>query len=258
MPPVQEREAPAEQSVDALALQKGMPANIEAEKFVLGLVLVDDAAFPQVAGTLEEDDFAIEKHRRIFRCMRELNDRGERIEYMTLSNELNKFKLLENIGGIAYLASLTEGMPRLASIESYVRIVKNKSVLRRLIDTAREISSNCFEEGREVDEILADAERAVMKVGGNLLRSGLESPHETLSGFEGGVDAFLDPSRRAKGLQTPFLRFNELTNGLRGGQLVILAARPAMGKTAMALEHGVLCLDATRGRTGQNCRDLLS
>lgn len=234
-PRVAEQGALAEQSVEALALQKGMPTNIEAEKFVLGIVMVDDGTFPQVAGTLDADDFAIEKHRRIFRCLRELNDRGERIDVMTVANELGKFKHLEDVGGIAYLASLTEGMPRLENIESYTRIVKHKSILRTLIHTARDITANCIQEGREVDEILADAERAVMKVGGDLLRSGLQSPRETLEQLEGGLDAFLDPSKRAQGLPSPFTQFDEFTNGMRGGQLIVLAARPAMGKTAMAL-----------------------
>ena len=227
--------ATQEQSVRDLAQQQGMPVNIEAETFVLGSILLDYTKFAQVAGILDEDDFAIEKHRRIFTCMRELNDRGEMIEYLTLSNELQKFKQLQNVGGVAYLASLTDGMPRLASIDSYVKIVKNKSVLRKLIHACREIEAACIQEGREVDDILADSETAVMRVGNDLLRSGLESPKETISKFEGGVEAFLDPNRRPKGLTTPFYRFDELTNGLRGGQLIILAGRPAMGKTAMAL-----------------------
>lgn len=234
-PPVEEQGVLAEQSVEALALQKGMPTNIEAEKFVLGIVMVDEGTFPQVAGTLDANDFAIEKHRRIFRCLRELNGRGERIDLMTVANELGKFKHLEDVGGIAYLASLTEGMPRLENIESYTRIVKHKSILRTLIHTARDITANCIQEGREVDEILADAERAVMKVGGDLLRSGLQSPRETLEQLEGGIEAFLDPGKRAQGLPSPFTQFDEFTNGMRGGQLIVLAARPAMGKTAMAL-----------------------
>ena len=212
-----------------------MPVNIEAEMFVLGTVLLDDATFAQVAGVLEEGDFSTEKHRRIFSCMQKLHERGERIEYLTLGNELVKFKWLENVGGIAYLAELTEGMPRLASIESYVRIVKNKSVLRKLIHTAQGIVASCLQESREVDEILADSETAVMKVGNDLLRSGLESPKESIEGYPGGLEAFLDPTKRPQGLSTPFYEFNEMTNGLRGGQLIVLAARPAMGKTAMAM-----------------------
>lgn len=229
---------PPEQDVNALALKQGMPTNIEAEMFVLGSVLLDGGIFPQVAGALEEDDFATEKHKRIFASMRELQNRGEAIEYLTLGNELKKFQHLDAVGGIAYIASLTEGMPRLENIESYIKIVKNKSVLRRLIQASQETIANCIQEGREVDDILADAESSVMRVGNELLRSGLQSPRETIETFEGGLEAFLDPSKRVKGLGGPFYKFDEMTNGLLPGQLVVLAARPAMGKTAMALNIG--------------------
>lgn len=229
MPPVQEKD------VSALALQQGMPINTEAEMFVLGSVLLDDSKFAQVAAVLDSDDFATEKHRRIFACMRELDNRGERIEYLTLSNELEKFKHLQSVGGIAYIASLNEGMPRLSSIDSYIKIVKNKSLLRKLIATSQAIIADCIQEGREVDEILADSESAVMKVGDQILRSGLQSPQETITEFPGGEAAFLDPSMRTKGLTGPFVDFDEMTNGMLGGQLIVIAARPAMGKTAMAL-----------------------
>ena len=229
MDPVQE------QQVKELISQKGMPTSIEGETFVLGTVLLDDSKFAQVAGVLSEDDFAVEKHKRIFSCMTELHTRGERIDYMTLVNELDKFKHLEHVGGVAYIASLTQGMPRLENIDSYVKIVKNKSILRQLIHAANKIVADCIQEGREVDEILAASETAIMKVGTAQLRSGLESPQETLTRYEGGVDAFLDPTKRPKGLAGPFHRFEELTNGMRPGQLIVLAGRPAMGKTAMAL-----------------------
>lgn len=229
MPPNQEKD------FAALALKKGMPMNTEAEMFVLGTVLLDHSKFAQVAGRLEESDFAVEKHRRIFSGMQRLYERGAPIEYLTLIDELKRHGHLKNIGGIAYLAALTEGMPRLESIDSYVVLVKNKSVLRRLIYAAQGIIADCINETGEVDDILADSEKSVMSVGSELLRSGLESPAETLKNMEGGAAAFLDPNRRAKGLFTPFLRFNDLTNGFRGGQLIVLAGRPAMGKTAMAL-----------------------
>lgn len=209
--------------------------SIEGEKFVLGTILLDDRKFPEVAAALDEGDFSTNRHQRIFQGMRRLNERGEGIEILTLGNELKKLKLLDRTGGYAYLAGLTEGMPRLSSIQSYVKIVKDRSVLRKLIHTAQGIVARCFEAEHEVDDILAESESAVMKVGNELLRSGLESPGETIKGFEGGLRSFLDPSRRERGLSTPFHAFNEMTTGLRGGQLIILAARPAMGKTAMAL-----------------------
>ena len=223
------------QQVGTAITQQGMPTSLEGETFVLGAVLLDDSKFPQAAAMLEEDDFAVEKHRCIFVAMRELHTRGERIDYMTLTNELEKSKHLDHVGGAAYVASLTQGMPRREYIESYAKIVKDKSLLRQLIHTANKIIATCVEDRLEVDDILATSERDVMKVGTSVLRSGLESPQETLSRYEGGVNSFLDPSKRPKGLMSPFLRFNEFTNGFRPGQLIILAARPAMGKTAMAL-----------------------
>ena len=237
MPPDQPQQASAviSQQTSTAITQQGMPTSLEGETFVLGAILLDDSKFPQVAAMLGEDDFAAEKHRRIFASMRELYTRGERIDYMTLVNELGKFKHLEHVGGVSYVASLTQGMPRREYIESYAKIVKDKSLLRQLIHTANNIIATCVEDGREVDEILATSETAVMQVGNRVLRSGLESPEETLGRYEGGLDAFLDPTRRPKGLMSPFFKFNEYTNGFRPGQLIILAARPAMGKTAMAL-----------------------
>ena len=237
MPPDQPQQASAviSQQTSTAITQQGMPTSLEGETFVLGAILLDDSKFPQVAAMLGEDDFAAEKHRRIFASMRELYTRGERIDYMTLVNELGKFKHLEHVGGVSYIASLTQGMPRREYIESYAKIVKDKSLLRQLIHIANSIIATCVEDGREVDEILATSETEVMKVGSRMLRSGLESPEETLQRYEGGVNAFLDPSKRPKGLMSPYFKFNEYTNGFRPGQLVVLAARPAMGKTAMAL-----------------------
>ena len=227
----------AKQDVNAIALQQGLPVNLEAEMFVLGTVLLDNEKFAEVSGALTEEDFSTEKHRRILRCMEKLSERGERIEYLTLSDELAKFKWLENVGGIAYIAGLTDGMPRLASIDSYVRIVKDKSTLRKLIAAANAIVADCLQpEGRDVGEILADSESAVMKVGNALLRSSeLQTARDTIEKGEGGTTGFLNPSKLSPGLETPFYDFNEMITGMRPGQLIILAGRPSMGKTAMAL-----------------------
>lgn len=222
-------------SPDALALEKGLPTNIEAEKFVLGSVLLDDTLFAQVAGALDADDFAIEKHRRMFARMADLSERGERIEYLTLINELEKHGQLESVDGISYISSLNEGLPRLTSIDSYIKIVKDKSLLRQLIFTSRTVISSCIDESREVDEILAEAESAVMKVGDRQLQTGLENPRRTIENYPGGMQTFLDPSRRPQGLAGPFHQFEEMTTGMHGGQLIVIAGRPAMGKTSLAL-----------------------
>lgn len=222
-------------SSDAGEAAGRVPNSVEAEQFVLGTILLDHTMFSQVAGRLERTDFFSGKHVRIFSCMEKLHERGDRIEYLTLRDELEKAGRLKDAGGVAYLASLTTGMPRLDSIDTYVSLVKDKSVLRKLINVASVIIAECRNEADPVPEVLANAEKAVSGVGSQLLRKGLESPKETLENFDGGEEAFLNPHLQAQGVQTPFQRFNELTNGLRGGQLIVIAGRPAMGKTAMAL-----------------------
>lgn len=202
---------------------------------MLGSILLADAVFPQVAGTLDADDFVLEKHRKIFERMSDLHARSEKIDYVTLANELIKNNQLEACDGVAYLSALTEGLPRLENIDSYVRIVKDKALLRKLIYTSQHIMGQCLEAGEEVDEILSKAEELVLKVGDSRIRGGLTSPRQIVERFPGGVNTFLDPSKRLRGLSTGFTKLDEMTTGLQPSELCVIAARPSMGKTALAL-----------------------
>ncbi len=222
-------------SATGTALDRGLPANPEAEQFVLGSILLTDAVFPQVAGTLEPDDFSLEKHRRIFQRMLDLYERSEKIEYLTVANELLKHGQLESCDGVAYLSKLTEGLPRFENIDSYVRIVKDRALLRRLIFTSQAIMSQCLDASEEVDEILGRAEDLILKVGDARIRGGLANPRQIVEGFPGGILTFLDPSKRLRGLSTGFTKLDEMTTGLQPSELCIIAARPSMGKTALAL-----------------------
>src|SRR5579863_1744632 len=116
-----------------LAFEKGLPANVDAERFVLGSILLNDALYLQVAGALESNDFSLEKHRRIFARMKDLYDRSERIDRLTIAHELMKQGQLESVDGMTYLVELDNGVPEIANIDSYVRIVKDKATLRKLI-----------------------------------------------------------------------------------------------------------------------------
>ena len=218
-----------------IALEKGLPANLDAERFVLGAILMDDALYIQVAGTLEADDFSLEKHRRIFLRMGELYERAERIDRVTVANELMKQNQLESVDGVSYLVSLDEGLPTLSNLDSYVRIVKDKATLRRIIFTSQKLIDRCILGEEEPDQILASAEESLLKLGDTRTEDALANPQRILDEFEGGINAFLDPSKRIKGLSTGFLKLDEMTGGLHEGELVILAARPSMGKTALAL-----------------------
>jgi replicative DNA helicase len=227
---------------------RGLPTNVDAERFVLGSILLDDSFYIQAAGALESDDFSLEKHRRIFRRMGDLSERAERIDRVTVANELMKFNELEACDGLSYLVSLDDGLPQISNIDSYVRIVKDKSVLRRIIFASQHMMNRCLAGEEEPDQILAGAEETLLKLGEARVKAGLESAGHILHNYEGGLSAFLDPSKRIKGISTGFAKFDELTGGLHGGDLFILAGRPSMGKTALALnmaQHVVLKLKQT-------------
>ena len=218
-----------------LAFEKGLPANLDAERFVLGSILLNQDAYFQVAGTIEPEDFSLEKHRRIFARMKDLYDRGERIDRLTVADALMKMGQLESVDGLSYIVTLDDGLPHIANLESYVRIVKDKSTLRRLIFSAQKIIDRCLIGEEEPDEILAGAEETLVKLGEARAKEQLSSPATVVENFPGGINAFLDPSQRVSGLSTGFTKFDEMTGGMHGGELLILAARPSMGKTALAL-----------------------
>jgi replicative DNA helicase len=228
--------------------EKGLPTNVDAEKFVLGSILLDDTLYVQAAGTLEPDDFSLEKHRRIFRRMGELQTRGEKIDRITVANELIRFNELDACDGLTYLVSLDDGLPQIPNLDSYIRIVKDKAVLRRIIFTAQHMMNRAMIGEEQPGDILAGAEESLLKLGDSQVKSGLLNPGQILQGYDGGISAFLDPSKRIKGISTGFAKLDEMTGGLHGGDLCIIAARPSMGKTALALniaQHVALKLKQT-------------
>jgi replicative DNA helicase len=204
--------------------------------------------FVQAAGALDPDDFSLEKHRRIFRRMGELHERGERIDRITVANELMKFNELEACDGLGYLVSLDDGLPQIPNLDSYIRIVKDKAILRRIIFASQNMMNRCLLGEEHPDEILAGAEETLFKLGDARVKNGLLDAHQILETYEGGINAFLDPSKRIKGISTGFTKLDEMTGGMHGGDLFILAARPSMGKTALALniaQHASLKLKKT-------------
>jgi replicative DNA helicase len=230
------------------AAEKGLPTNVDAERFVLGSILLDDSFYIQAAGTLEADDFSLDKHRRIFKRMGDLHERAEKIDHVTVANELMKFNELEACDGLSYLVSLDDGLPQIPNLDSYIRIVKDKAVLRRIIFASQHMMNRCLLGEEEPEQILAGAEETLLKLGEARVKNGLMNAGQILDGYEGGLNAFLDPSKRIKGISSGFAKFDEFTGGLHGGDLCIIAARPSMGKTALALnvaQHVALKLKQT-------------
>src|SRR5580700_4638433 len=164
-------------------IEKGLPTNVDAERFVLGSILLDDSLYVQAAGTLEADDFSLEKHRRIFRRMGELQDRNEKIDRITVANELMKFNELEACDGLSYLVSLDDGLPQIPNLDSYIRIVKDKSILRLIIHASQSMMNRCLMAEEDPSTILAGAEEQLLKLGEARVKAGLMTAREIVEGY---------------------------------------------------------------------------
>ncbi len=221
-----------------LALEKGMPAALQAEAFIIGSLMLDGERLSEVAGSMKPEDLAAEPHRRIYHAILALGERGITIDRVTVANEMLRTNTLESVGGLSFLVSLDDGIPRVSSLSSYVQIVRDKSALRRIAVTAQQIMNRALMAEDSPDDILAGAEESLLGIGDSRQSgddAGLMGAGEFLGSFPGGFNAFASPSTRATGLQTGFIRYDEMTGGLRAGEMTILAARPSMGKSAIAL-----------------------
>jgi len=217
------------------AFDAGLPASVEAEKTILGAILLDNAAHAEAAEKLESDDFSLDSHRRIFLRMTELMDAQRAVDIVTLAAELDRYKERDAIGGVAYLASLTEGLPRRPVIEEYIRIVKDKSLLRRLMMICSTAIARAADQSETALEVLGAAEAQLMQVSEKGISGGLQSLEEIVEHSFGTIDNLYKESREVTGLATDFTEFDRMTSGLQKGELIIIAARPSMGKTALAI-----------------------
>jgi replicative DNA helicase len=222
-------------TVPDLTLEAGLPANIDAEKTILGAILLDNAAHSEAAEKLTSDDFSLDSHRRIFLRMTDLMMTQRAVDIVTLANELSRFKEVEAVGGVAYLASLTEGLPRRPVIEDYIRIVKDKSLLRRLMGICSAAIARAADQSETALEVLDLTESQLLEVSEKGLTKGLEPLDQIVRESFGSIDNLYKESREVTGLATDFYEFDRMTSGLQKGELVIIAARPSMGKTAFAI-----------------------
>jgi replicative DNA helicase len=213
----------------------GLPAAVDAEKTILGAILLDNAAHSEAAEKLEADDFSLDSHKRIYQRMSDLLAEQRPVDIVTLSNELAKFKEIEAVGGVAYLASLTEGLPRRPVIEEYIRIVKDKSLLRRLMLICSQAIARAADQSETALEVLGAAEAGLLEVSDKSISSGFQSLDQIVAGSFGSIDNLYKQSREVTGLATDFYELDRSTSGLQRGELIIIAARPSMGKTAFSV-----------------------
>jgi replicative DNA helicase len=222
-------------TIPDLTLDTGLPANLDAEKTILGAILLDNAAHAEAAEHIEPDDFSLDSHRRIFLRMGELIDTGRTVDIVTLSHELSRYKEVEAVGGVAYLASLTEGLPRRPVIEDYIRIVKDKSLLRRLMGICSAAIAKAADQSQDAIGVLDETESQLLEVSQSGLAQGLQPLDIIIRDYFGTIDNLYKQGREVTGLPTYFTDFDRMTSGLQKGELIIIAARPSMGKTALAI-----------------------
>jgi replicative DNA helicase len=218
-----------------LSLDRGLPASVEAERSILGAILLDNHSYNEAAEKLRADDFSLDSHRRIFGRMAELIDAHRAIDIVTLSEELARRKEVEAVGGVAYLASLTEGLPRRPSIEEYVRIVKDKSLARQLIVICNTAITRAADQSEEALVVLDSAESGLLEVSERGITRGFAGIPEIVRDSFGTIDNLYAQQKEVTGLATHYTHFDKMTSGLQASDLIIIAARPSMGKTAWAI-----------------------
>jgi replicative DNA helicase len=216
-------------------LRKVPPQNLEAECSVLGGILLENDAINQVLELLRPEDFYRESHRKIFRATIELSDRNEPVDLITLSDYLKGRNELEAVGGTAYLASLADSVPTAANISYYARIVREKSILRSLISTATDIATRGYEEQGSVEEFLDRAEKVIFDISEKKIKASFVAVGDMIKDTLKTVEKLYERKEMVTGVPTGYEDLDRLTAGLQPSDLIIVAGRPGMGKTAFAL-----------------------
>ena len=216
-------------------LERPLPHSLDAERGVLGAVLLDNHALDAAMEKLRPEDFFLDQHRRIFDRMVALREAGEAIDLVTLAEHLHRRGELEAAGGAAYLAQLVDGVPRISNVEHYARIVKEKALLRNLAYTAHAIQQQALEGSEAADEVLDRAESSIFQLAEERVRAGFIGVKELVRDNFTRLERIFTEGRRITGLATGYQTLDNLTSGLQSSELIIVAARPSMGKTALAL-----------------------
>ena len=211
------------------------PQNIEAEQSVLGSILLENEAISSVLETLIAEEFYRESHRRIFLSMIELFEKNEPIDLITLTNVLKSKNQLDDVGGGTYLASLVDSIPTTANITYYTKIVKEKAILRRLIDTATEIVARGYEDGGDVADLLDQAERNIFQITETQIKPSFYDIKSLLKESFKTIEKLYESREIVTGVPAGFDEIDKLTSGFQPSELIIIAGRPSMGKTAFSL-----------------------
>ncbi len=221
--------------LDLMFLKKTPPHSLEAEKTVLGGILVNNESLNVVMSIITPEDFYKDSHRKIIERIIALVDKGLPVDLLSLSEEMQRSGLLEEAGGMAYLSSLLDGVPKSLNVEYYAQIIKEKALLRRLIVSSAKIITASYEQKEEADELLNEAQAAIIEVAEQRIRPGLVPLRTLTAPTLDMIRTFAERKEAVTGVPSGFRSLDSLTAGFHPSELVIVAARPSMGKTALAL-----------------------
>jgi len=217
-------------------IEKLPPQNIPAEQCLLGCLMLDKDAIIKIADYIKADDFYKNNHQEIYQAISELYQKGEPIDILSVSSRLKERGKLEEIGGSAYLTSLINAIPTATHVANYAKIVREKKILRDLISASEEIGLAAFDESQDVDLLLDKAEKTILQIGQRSLKQTFTPIKEILSESFNRLDELTKFPEKLRGLSTGFIDLDKILGGLQKSDLIILAARPSMGKTALALD----------------------
>ncbi len=217
-------------------LEKPLPSNTDSERIILGGILLDNTLISQAIELLKQDDFYSPLHRRVFRAMTNLFERGDKIEPILIGEELKKEGQLENIGGVATITNLTYGLPHFSNIAQYAKVIKDKAIIRNLIKVCNQVTSEALAEEEDAEVVLDHAEQAIFALNDERTRQGFSHVKPVAETVLAKVQEFARRETHAlTGLATGFRELDQMTSGLQRNDLIIIAARPSMGKTALCL-----------------------
>lgn len=212
-----------------------LPASTEVERSILGAILQDNFLYNEAAEHLRVEDFMLDSHRRIYQRMVDLAESSRPIDMITLVEELERHRDLQAVGDVGYVASLTFGLPERPSIQDYVKIVRDKALLRGLISAANTAIARASDQSDAAEDVLSDAEAAIFQLSEKRIGRGFLQFKEIFTESYGTLDALMQRGKRITGLETHYEHLDEMTTGLQRSDLVIIAARPSMGKTAFVM-----------------------
>jgi replicative DNA helicase len=221
--------------LDLMFLKKTPPHSLEAERTVLGGILVQKENLNVVLSTISPEDFYTDAHRKILETIISLVDKGLPVDLLSLTEEVQRVGGLEEVGGVAYVSGLLDGVPKSLNVEYYAQIIKEKALLRRLIVSSAKIISESYEQKEDADELLNAAQAAIVEVAEQRLKPGFQSMNVLMAPTLDMIQDMVERKEAVTGVPSGFRYLDSLTAGFHPSELVILAARPSMGKTALAL-----------------------